>query len=156
RSVCQNFEKDIIATLSGHIDRIKKYKKIYFIQQDRRQQFRELENGFSTFCSAYNLKSATIPGLEEHRIEKHGLYLTVEDKDLFNIIKSCKQKQYVLGQNIGVISYNDTPFKEIIGDGVSTISTDFQQMGQSAIEMIFNNRTLHIENPSKLILRNSF
>ena len=156
RSVCQTFEKDIFDSLSVHIERIKKYKKIYFIHQDRRQQFKELENGFRTLCSTYKLKSAVLPGLEEHRIEIHGLYVTVDDKDLFNIIKSCRQQQYVPGQDIGVISYNDTPFKEIIGDGVSTISTDFQLMGQTAIEMILNNRTLHLENPSKLILRNSF
>lgn len=156
RSVCQNFERDIIVALTAHLDRIKEYKKIYFIQHDLRQQFRELENGFNTFCSTYNLQSEIIPGLGEHHPEKHGLYITVDDKDLFHIIKSCRQKQYVPGLDIGVISYNDTPFKEIIGDGVSTISTDFQRMGQSAIKMIFDNRTLHIENPSTLILRNSF
>jgi DNA-binding LacI/PurR family transcriptional regulator len=59
------------------------------------------------------------------------------------------------GQDIGIVSYNESPFKEIIADGITTITTDFNQMGQSIIEMIFNNSTKHIENPSKLIIRNS-
>jgi DNA-binding LacI/PurR family transcriptional regulator len=84
------------------------------------------------------------------------LYILVDDKDLVRMIKLCKSKQLVPGKDVGIISYNDSPFKEIIEGGITTISTDFNQMGQSVIEMIFDNKTRHLENPSKLIHRNSF
>lgn len=45
--------------------------------------------------------------------------------------------------------------KEIVADGITTISTDFNLMGKSLAEMILNNQQVKIENPSRLILRKS-
>ena len=32
-----------------------------------------------------------------------------------------------MGKDIGIISYNEIPFKEIVANGIATISTDFEQ-----------------------------
>ncbi len=155
RSVCQNFERDIIDALNRGIEKVKKYDKLYFVHKDQRLQFTELEKGFKIFCEKHHIENELLSSINGHKIKAGEMYILVDDKDLVHIIKYCKSKQMIPGQDIGIVSYNESPFKEIIADGITTITTDFNQMGQSIIEMIFNNSTKHIENPSKLIIRNS-
>jgi DNA-binding transcriptional regulator YhcF (GntR family) len=156
RSVCQNFEMDIMNALSQGLKKVRSFDMIYFVHEDQRQQFKELEKGFLNFCSHHGVSHQLLPSLQDHDVNSGELYILVDDKDLVRMIKLCKSKQLVPGKDVGIISYNDSPFKEIIEGGITTISTDFNQMGQSVIEMIFDNKTRHLENPSKLIHRNSF
>src|ERR1035437_9607076 len=60
-----------------------------------------------------------------------------------------------IGEQVEIISYNETPLKKIILNGITTISTDFHQMGIIAAELILSNSKEHIEVPFKLTLRDS-
>ena len=35
-----------------------------------------------------------------------------------------------MGEDVSVISYNDSPINEIILNGLTAVSTDFEQMGE--------------------------
>lgn len=59
------------------------------------------------------------------------------------------------GKDFGIISYNDTPLKEILAGGITTLSTDFKQMGQTMASLITQKEIKTIENPWKLDIRNS-
>ena len=155
RSICQPFEKDITKALEQALNEIKKYNHIYFVHEDQRQQFKELEKGFITFCHQHQRSFTLQKSLNPHEIKKGDMYILVDDKDLVLVVKECKNKELSLGTDVGLISYNDSPYKEIIADGITTITTDFEQMGQSAIDMLFKNKTEHLENPSKILFRNS-
>ena len=156
RSVCQNFREDIQSALGSVTDRIKSYRKFFLVQEDKRQQFIDLQQGFRRFCSESNIMHGILPSLRKHQISAGDLYLTINDHDLVDFMRQCREQGLKPGENIGIISYNDTPLKEFIADGISTISTDFERMGQSVIEMILENRTRHLTNPSRLIMRQSF
>jgi len=58
-----------------------------------------------------------------------------------------------LGEDIGIISYNDTPLKELLG--ITVISTDFQKMGSAAAEMILTKMPTSIKNDFNFINRHS-
>ncbi|HEV7380824.1 MAG TPA: substrate-binding domain-containing protein, partial [Dyadobacter sp.] len=70
-------------------------------------------------------------------------------------IKKCREQKLVVGKDIGIISYNETPLKEILLDGITTISTDHDLMGRTAAEMIKTNRQALVKNPFTLIRRKS-
>ena len=74
---------------------------------------------------------------------------------MVNLIKNCQAADLKLGKDVGIVSYNDTPLKEILSDGISVISTDHAKMGETAARMILENRQEKIKNPFHLILRNS-
>ena len=81
--------------------------------------------------------------------------MTLDDSSLITIIKQLKEKKFKIKRDIGIISFNESPLKEIIEGGITTISTNFSMMGKKLAAMIeSNNRTL-IENEIKLISRNS-
>lgn len=56
---------------------------------------------------------------------------------------------------MGIIFYNEIPIKKIILNGITTISTDFNQMGKIAAELILSNSKERVEVPFKLTLRAS-
>ena len=59
----------------------------------------------------------------------------------------------VLGDDIGIISYNDTPLKDLLG--ITVVSTDFDQMGRTTAELILEKRVDRVKNPFYLTERES-
>ena len=51
-----------------------------------------------------------------------------------------EELQLKLGQELGILSYNETPMKEIIRSGISVVSVDFVKLGQSISRFIANPR----------------
>jgi len=66
-----------------------------------------------------------------------------------------QQQDLELAKDIGIISYNDTLLKEIVEGGITTISTNFNLMGERLAHMILNQEFAQIENPNRLIIRHS-
>jgi len=60
-----------------------------------------------------------------------------------------------VGKHVGVISYNETPLKKIILNGITTISTDFQMMGEKTAALIMEQSTEHVRIPFYLTMRSS-
>jgi DNA-binding LacI/PurR family transcriptional regulator len=56
---------------------------------------------------------------------------------------------------VGIISYNDSPLKEILLDGITVMTTDHVKMGQTAAKFILDNSKEKIKNPFVLIKRKS-
>jgi DNA-binding LacI/PurR family transcriptional regulator len=81
--------------------------------------------------------------------------MTLDDKDLINLLKELQILNYELGKDVGIVSYNETPLKEIVANGITTISTDFSLMGQRLSEMILNDEYRKLKNPLRVIKRNS-
>ena len=74
---------------------------------------------------------------------------------MVQVIEQAKRQQLELGNDYGIISYNETPLKKLVEKDITTISTDFEAMGKTLAEMILKNKKIQIENPSQLLLRNS-
>tara|TARA_B110000503_G_scaffold111683_1_gene167281 strand:- start:3919 stop:4917 length:999 start_codon:yes stop_codon:yes gene_type:complete len=152
--IYQNFEKDIYNGLQNGFSQIKKYTKLVLLFSKEKQP-QGLLAGFNLFCKKNNLNSEIISSLENKTPQKAELYLILDDKNLIRIIKKIKQEQLILAKDIGVISYNETMLKEIIEGGITTISTDFNLMGENLAKMVLNNQQVKIANPSGIILRKS-
>ena len=77
------------------------------------------------------------------------------ENDLVVLIEKILATNMKVGKDIGVISYNETPLKKIILDGITTISTDFQLMGEKTAQLILENSREHFEVPFRITLRPS-
>jgi DNA-binding LacI/PurR family transcriptional regulator len=86
-------------------------------------------------------------------LKKGDLFITIEESDLVNLVKQIRDNELVLGKEIGVISYNDTPLKELLG--ITVISTDFKVMGETVARMILNGEKGKVKVPFNFIDRNS-
>ena len=68
RSVCQNFEKDIVRVLQNEQKQLNGFKRIRLVKNDQRQQFSEIERGFNTFCKQSGIRGEVLKSIEEYRI----------------------------------------------------------------------------------------
>ena len=155
-SVYQNFEKDMVNALDSGLEELKKYQKLFLVFPGGKEPLGQMK-GFQKFCDKHQdmWESEVIVSLHDHQIKKGEVYIVPSDKDLVALVKVAKSQNLELGVDLGIISYNDTPLKEVVADGITTISTDFVGMGQQLAEMVLNKQTSQIENHSFMIFRKS-
>jgi DNA-binding transcriptional regulator YhcF (GntR family) len=154
-AVYENFEKNLFDTLCQGLEALKKYHKLILIFPEASYFPHEIINGLQTFCSEFAFESEVISSLENKTISKGEVYINLMEDDLVDLIDKILQQDLRIGKEIGVISYNNTPLKKFILNGLTTISTDFKQMGITAAELVISGKTEKIENPFYLTLRKS-
>ena len=154
-AVYQNFEKNIYDALHELRSRIKEYDKVNLIFPYDTYQPRDIIWGFQRFCVDTDMPHEVINDIETHDLKRREVYITLMEEDLVNLIKKTKQLDYQPIRDVGIISYNENPIKEILLNGITVISTDFEEMGRAAARQIIEGRTDHIENPFRVIVRNS-
>lgn len=81
--------------------------------------------------------------------------ISLMEDDVVTLIQKIIVTKLEVGKQIGVISYNETPLKKILLNGITTISTDFYVMGAKAAELIRDKSTEHFVAPYYLTLRES-
>lgn len=154
--VYQDFENDIFEALKEGYSKIKKYHKIILIYPEKAGYPYPLRilYGFKKFCTAHQLDFEILEKVYDDMILKKGdLLITIEEADLVNLVKQVRENEYQLGKDIGIISYNDTPLKDLLG--ISVISTDFKVMAETAAEIILDNKKKKLKVPFNLITRDS-
>jgi DNA-binding LacI/PurR family transcriptional regulator len=77
------------------------------------------------------------------------------EDDLIVLLDQIRAKGLTLGKEVGLISYNETPIKRLLFEGISTISTDFVKMGEFAAELVKTNARTKLANPFAFIHRAS-
>jgi len=154
--IYQDFENDIYNALIQGYKKISKYKKLVLVYPDKSvyPYPKKIVHGFRKFCIQKSLDFEVIGEIYEDIILKKGdLFITIVEDDLVNLINQIRDNEFMIGKDIGVLSYNDTPLKDLLG--ISVISTDFKMMGQTAAEMILNKEKGSVKNPFKFIDRES-
>lgn len=154
-AVYENFEKDIYGALEKALKPLSKYSTIKIIFPEHSYFPEEIVKGFQRFCHQYAFFCKVVRDIEKEPIAKGEVYINLMEKDLVILIERILSAKLKVGKDVGVISYNEIPLKKIILKGITTISTDFQQMGQRAAELILSRSKEHVEIPFSLILRDS-
>lgn len=153
-AIYQNHKKDIFEGLLKGKTRINKYKKLILIFPGFREPL-GMKLGFEDFCAEYNFEHEIITEFTGREITAGDLYIIPNDRDLVNVIENARMQNLKLGNDFGIISYNETPLKKIVANGITTISTHFEAMGKILAEMVLKGNKEQIENKSSIIMRNS-
>ena len=48
------------------------------------------------------------------------------------VVEKGKHQKLKIGADFGIISYNETPLKKVVENGITAISTDFDAMGKQS------------------------
>lgn len=154
--IYQDFENDIYTALNEGLEKISKYKKIMLVYpEDAVYPYpRRILHGFRKFCIEHNLDFEIIDKIYDDMVLKKGdLFIIIEEGDLVNLVKQIRENEFLLGEEVGIISYNDTPLKELLG--ITVMSTDFKVMGETAAAMILNKTKGTVKVPFNFIERES-
>lgn len=154
-AVYEDFEADIYFALEQLKEKLSHYEELKIIFPQHTYYSRKILYGFLRFCQQYGFQNQILTCLKNEKIQPGTVYINLAEDDLVILIEKVLESKLQLGKDIGVISYNETPLKRVILDGITTISTDFKLMGEKAAELVLQHSVAHIKIPFQVKLRNS-
>jgi len=156
--VWQDFKNDVIRALSSAKALTKKYQKLILVFRNVLTQLPvELREGFELFCAENSINyEVNEKSLRNHKLQKGEAFIVIDDEDLVLLVEKANNTKLKIGEDIGIISYNETSLKKVIAGGISVISTDFEKMGKKVVEISLSNEKTSIKNPCRFINRGSF
>ncbi|WP_162055385.1 GntR family transcriptional regulator [Pontibacter pamirensis] len=154
-AVYQDFERDIRNALHSGKDLLRKYNKFVLVYPKEVAYPVEIVKGFRHFCRETSIEHTVVNSIHQEPISPGTAYIVLEESDLAELIKESRAKGLTLGKDIGLISYNDTPLKNILDNGITVISTDHEGMGETAAYLMKHKLTEKVHNPFTLIRRHS-
>lgn len=111
---------------------------------------------FIRFCSENKLSWEVIRSEKEWKgVQPDTVYFCINVEDLVKVIKSADALELKIGEDIGLIAYNDDPILEVIKNGISSISIDFGLMGEKAARFVVSKTEIKEYIPTNLTIRNS-
>jgi len=154
-AIYENYEKDIYGALEEALESLSKYHTLKMVFPDYSDYPKSIIKGFYKFCQQYAFNHLLVSDLSCERITKGVCYINLAEDDLVTLLDKIIAKNLQIGSDVGIISYNETPLKKFILNGITTISTDFDMMGKAAAQLIKNKSTERVEIPFYLTMRNS-
>ena len=151
--IFQDFGKSFYNALKEAVDLFKKYKSIHFIYPDYTSHPKETVVFFKKFCADFNFENEIITDAKKFNIEKGIAYISISDRILGHFLEQCKEKDLEPGEDVGFLSYNETPMKKFIYKGISVVSTDFKELGTKAAEFVTHDEVVQCYIPTNLILK---
>lgn len=154
-SLTQNFNEAVYHCLESGLHLIRKYHEFILIFPQNTPHPAETISAFRRFCTDHEIKHNILENIDDREVQPGQVYFVIKDSDLVKIVKDCKKNSYQIGKQVGIISYNDTPMKEIVGAGITVLSTDFVRLGQACAQFILNKEHIREVIPTELIIRGS-
>lgn len=151
----QDFNQAVYNCLNSGLALIQKYQEFILVFPKNTPHPVETIDAFNHFYENNQLNHTVLDQIENREVLPGQAYLVIKDSDLVKIVKDCKKNGYKIGTDVGIISYNDTPMKEIVGSGITVISTDFVRMGKDCANFILSKEKVSEVIPTQLIIRGS-
>ena len=157
-AVYQDFENDIYDGLLQGLDHRPKEGCLRVITLPSSLYGAYIRQGITRFAKDYDVSVEFLTEAPE-TIGKGDTFLVLNsqlDAGLVQLARSIRAARLKVGQDVRIISYNDIELNEVVLDGLTTVSTDFQEMGNQAAEMILSRRLEKIHCPFRMIIRSTF
>jgi DNA-binding transcriptional regulator YhcF (GntR family) len=153
--ITQEFEQSSYRIFTELEDRLRDFDEFIFYYHPNSMMPIEILRAFKKFLKDHNIKGGVRENYEAGSVEKGKAYFVIDNIDMFKMLKDCKEKGLKLGVDVGILSHNDDPMKEIIADGITTYATDFGLIGKKAAQFVLNREKIQETMPMVLIRRNS-
>ena len=150
-SVYQDFERDVAEALESANDLFTKYQRVVLVFPSDGNYPVDIVRGVRYFCVNAHKEFIIRENVDEELLSPHTAYVVVEEHDLAELVKKVRQSSYTLGDEIGVVSFNETTLKELLG--ITVITTDFETMGRTAAALLLDKKKIKVKNPFYMIRR---
>jgi len=154
--ICQDFNDSLYNCLTDGKNLLRKYKKLTYVFPEELCHPISSIDYFKKFCIDQNFEYEIIRKESDWKgVEVGTVYLCILSEDLVKIIKNADVNGLKIGDDIGLISYNDEPVLEVIKNGISAISIDFGMLGEKAACFVKTKQPVQEFLQTKLIIRKS-
>ena len=153
--VCQDFDEYFYGALQRLDDRFSSYRKFVFLFPSSLKHPQSSKDYFFRFCQDYNLSGSVEEDIENLKVEKDTAYLAIKQQDVVKVVKQGRLAGLKCGKDFGLLAYNDIPSYEVIDEGITALTIDWQQMGNEVARFVLDNAVVQKYLPTEVRLRNS-
>lgn len=153
--VCQDFDESFYGALQRLDDRFSSYRKFVFLFPSSLKHPQSSKDYFFRFCQDYNLSGSVEEDVENLKVEKDTAYLAIKQQDVVKVVKQGGLAGLKCGRDFGLLAYNDIPSYEVIDEGITALTIDWQQMGNEVARFVLDNAVVQKYLPTEVRLRNS-
>ncbi|ARN77254.1 transcriptional regulator [Nonlabens spongiae] len=152
--VFQNFYKNVLDGLGQLLQNVSVYNELILIKP-KSYQPEGIFKGFHDFITQSRIRGRQINFKDQWDVQEGKVYFVLDDRSLIELIQKIKATDLEIGKSVGIIAYNDSMLKEVVEGGITTISTNFKEMGYRMAKMVLNSEKGSIENTNRILLRES-
>jgi len=157
-AVYQDFENDVYDGLKQGLDKLKASSCLKVITLPSSLYGPMICKGVDRFCMEYDIPVEFMNSAPE-TVAPGETYLVINsqlDSGLAALARRIKAQNLEVGKDVFIISYNEFDLNEVVLNGLTTISTDFKQMGHTAATMILNRKTWKVHCDFTMTRRGTF
>lgn len=157
-AVYQDFENDVYEGLKQGLDKLKGSAGLKVITLPSSLYGPMICKGVDRFCMEYDIPVEFLYSAPE-TVTTGETYLVINsqlDSGLAALARKIKSQNLEVGKDVFIISYNEFDLNEVVLNGLTTISTDFKQMGHTAATMILNRKTWKVHCDFNMTRRGTF
>ena len=157
-AVYQDFRADIYQGLAQGWESKSETRKLRVITLPSSLYGKSIREGVERFVTEKGIPVEYITSAPDD-IKPGDTFLVLNsqlDTGLVALARKIQAAGLVIGTDVRIISYNEADMYELVLGGLTTVSTDFRQMGRSAADMILSRKLEKIHNPFRMIRRSTF
>ncbi len=158
-AIYQDMSNDIYNGLQSVLTDLRKYKKLHVVTLPTSLYGSLIMAGVERFCADNSIDVEFHYEINTDMMQRGNVYLLLNGQlglGLVETARMAKLQGLEIGKDVGIISYNDSYLSEIILGGLTTVSTDFEQMGSMAANMVLTRDLRKVKCNFKLTRRNTF
>lgn len=153
--ISQEFESATYNILVALLPRIRQFKEIILVFEEDEDNSNGVLDAYRRFVLDNEIDGKVVGKYSTGSMKKDTIYFCLNDPDLWEVVRDCRDNGYETGKDIGILSLDDHLAKELVYGGITTISCDFKEMGRKAANHIKSQETIKEIVPLLLIKRNS-
>ncbi|MEL6865612.1 MAG: GntR family transcriptional regulator [Bacteroidota bacterium] len=134
--ISQEFEQSTYKILSQLKESIERFDELILFFKENTDYPLGAKKAFERFINDHQINGHIQTEYVKGSLEKGKVYFTIGDTDLWKILKDAMDAGIEIGEDIGILSHNDTPVKEIVCGGITTYYSDFEAMGIKAASYV--------------------
>lgn len=157
-AVYQDFENDVYEGLMQGLEKLQSASALKVITLSSSLYGPMICKGVERFTKEFNIPVEFIHSAPEI-IHPNEAFLVINsqlDSGLAALARRIKEQNLEVGKDVFIISYNEFDLNEVVLNGLTTISTDFKQMGKIAADMILNHKTIKVHCDFNMTRRGTF
>lgn len=153
--ICQDFDESFFQALLALKERMHRYRQIVFLFSKGLKHPQSSKDYFIRFCEEQGFSYEIQEDLENLVVRKETAYIAIKQQDVVKVVKQGRLEGLKCGKDFGLLAYNDIPSYEVIDEGITSLSIDWEMMGNEAANFVLNDTPIQKYLPTEVTLRKS-
>ena len=153
--ICQDFDESFYQALLALKERMHRYRQIVFLFSKGLKHPQSSKDYFIRFCEEQGFSYEIQEDIENLVVRKETAYIAIKHQDVVKAVKQGRLEGLKCGKDFGLLAYNDIPSYEVIDEGITSLSIDWEMMGNEAANFVLNDTPIQKYLPTEVKLRKS-